>query len=93
MLGRLKPLTGMAVTLQHVSHLGQITCVARPSELTAADCADPGKSEIPTADGTVLKLKSGCKGKYCLGCESECFFKGILCICQPKHTGSDNSVK
>lgn len=70
----------------------QKTCVARPSELTTADSEDSGKSAVPTADGTILKLKPACKGKCCLGCESERSFKGMLWICQPKHTGFENSV-
>lgn len=46
--------------------------MARLPERAVADCADPGKFAIPTADGTVLKLKPACKaavGEHCLGCE------------------------
>lgn len=68
------------------------SCVARRSELTTADCADREKFAIPTADGTVLKLKSGCKGKFAAWAVNLSVPSRILWICQPKHTGFENSV-
>lgn len=60
---------------------------------------DSGKFAIPTADGTVLKLKStssAAAGKRCLSYKAESSWKGSyrvsLLICQCKQTDSENSV-
>lgn len=102
-LGRFEPPVGMAgtVTLQHPSLTWeQIAVTAQPdSEPGLAHSADSGKFAFPTADGTVLKLKSASSaamGKRCLSYKSESSWKGSyrvsLLICQCKQMDSENSV-
>lgn len=53
-------------------------CPAKLSELVVAHSADPGKFAVPTADGTILTVKSACSaavGKYFPGYKSESSWK------------------
>lgn len=105
-LGRFKPPMRTAGTVTLQQHLSltweQIAVTAQPgcqSQPELAHSADSEKFAIPTADGTVLKLKSASSaaaGKRCLSYKAESSWKGSyrvsLLICQCKQKDSEISV-
>lgn len=77
------------------AHMGtkSQSCAGRLGELAVADCAQPGKFAIPTADGTVLKLNSACeaaRGNIAWAANVKAPARGScgvsLLICQHKQT-------